>query len=76
MIVLGEKYFAHPAMEERTRLIRVQVRTRPIRDGLDAVLRGLPTVYFERLKCEMKSNGKVLIGKFQNDLIDYCLDIL
>ncbi len=29
-----------------TQIVCVQVRTRPIRDGLDAVFRGLPTVYF------------------------------
>ena len=29
-----------------TRIVRVQVRTRPIRDGLDAVLRGLLTIQF------------------------------
>jgi len=31
---------------EKTRIVCVQVRTRLIRDGLDAILRGLPTVCF------------------------------
>ena len=45
----------------QTQIVCVQVRTRPIRDGLDAVLRGLPTVYFQRLKYEM--NLAVLIAR-------------
>ena len=43
-----------------TRILRVQVRTRPICDGLDAVSRGL-------LTCEM--NFTVLVGNFQNESI-------
>ena len=41
-----------------TRIVRVQVRTRLICDGLDAVSRGL-------LTCEM--NFTVLVGNFQNE---------
>ena len=51
----------------QTRIVRVQVRTRPIRDGLDAVLRGLLTYYSQRLEC--KINLTVLIGNFQKDLM-------
>ena len=43
-----------------TRMVCVKVRTRPICDGLDAVLRGL-------LTCEM--DFMVLVGNFQNELI-------
>ena len=62
----------------QTRIVRVQVRTRPIRDGLDAVLRGLLTYYSQRLEC--KINLTVLIGNFQKDLmaayyVDCCLDV-
>ena len=39
----------------RTRIVCVQVRTRPIHDGLDAVLREI--------------NLAVLIGNFQTDLM-------
>lgn len=55
----------------RRGIICVQERTRPIRDGLHAVLRGLLTCYFWRLKCEI--NLTVLIGNFQNDGTDGCL---
>ena len=37
-------------VQKTTRIVCVQVRTRPIRDGLNAALRGLLTVYFEHLK--------------------------
>ena len=39
------------------------MRMRPLRGGLDAVLRGFPPVDFQRLKCALD-----LIGNFQNDL--------
>ena len=31
---------------KKTRIVCVQVRTRPVRDGLDAALRGLSTAHF------------------------------
>lgn len=42
-----------------TRVLGVQVRTRPTRDGLDAVLlRGLLTLLLcSGLKCDMKSDA-------------------
>ena len=40
----------------------MQVRRRPIGDGLGAVLRGLLTYHFEPLKCEIGLT--VLIGNF------------
>ena len=36
---------------EKTRILCVQVRRRPIQDGLDAVLGGVITFYFWCLKC-------------------------
>ena len=39
---------------------------RPLRGGLDAVLRGFPPVDFQRLKCALSLT--VLIGNFLNDL--------
>jgi hypothetical protein len=57
-------------------VVCVQVRTRPIRNSLDAVLQGLPTVYLQRLKYEMKLT--ILIGNFQyevDDYLDCCLDV-
>lgn len=57
-----------------TRIGCVQVTTRSIRDGLNAVFRGLLTVHFERLKCEM--NLTVLIGNFQDKLISNQAELL
>jgi len=52
-------------MAEQTRIICVQVRTRPIRDGLDAVLRSLPTVYyyiFSRFSHRIEASEIIVFG--------------
>ena len=52
----------------------MQMRRRPIRDGLDAVLGGVLTRFFWCLKCG--SGLTVLNGNFHNEPIkpsEYCL---
>ena len=48
----------------------MQVRRRPVRDGLGAVLGGVLTCYFWYLK--YRSDLTVLTGNFQTDLIVIC----
>ena len=53
---------------EETRKFCVQVKSRPICDGLGAASRGLSTHYFWGLKC--KCDLTVLTGKFQKFIAD------
>ena len=53
------------SVSKGSRILCVQVRRRPIRDGLGAVLGGALTCYFWCLKCG--SDLTVLTGNFQND---------